>query len=68
MTRQRIERWADVKQRPRAPKPSNFEAMSDAWSDPLAFAAEVSRYYADLAQQGRRAPADDFTEPRRAER
>lgn len=34
----------------RAAKPINFEAMSDAWNDPIAFARELNTYYAQLRE------------------
>ncbi len=47
-----------------ASRPSNFQAMSDAWNDPEAFAREVAAYYEQLAAE--RQPAlIDITEPRR---
>lgn len=58
------ERWPEIRNRSRTPKPENFEALSDAWSDPTAFAAELHRYYAQLEATGYRSPADDLTKPR----
>lgn len=37
-----------------APKPINFDAMSDAWNDPIRFAAELARYYEQLRAAGLR--------------
>lgn len=50
-----------------APKPANFQAMADAWDDPVAFASELHRYYEQLEASGHRATAVDRTEPRERE-
>ncbi|MBT2497134.1 hypothetical protein J7E45_16095 [Microbacterium sp. ISL-59] len=44
-----------------APKPSNFQALADAWDNPDTFAAELLKYYSDLEASGHRIPADDIT-------
>lgn len=46
-----------------APKPLNFKAMADAWDNPIAFARELNRYYAQLAESGARQEPHDWTEP-----
>lgn len=46
-----------------APKPANFTAMANAWDDPVAFARELDRYYAQLAAD-RSAEHVDITQPR----
>jgi hypothetical protein len=35
-----------------APKPDNFDAMSDAWDNPVAFAREVAVYNTQLVEAG----------------
>lgn len=47
-----------------APPPLNLAAMADAWNDPLAFAAQLNAYYAQLEQEGY-SFQDDVTSPRR---
>lgn len=47
-----------------APKPTNFEALSNAWNDPTAFATELAAYYDQLAHR-ERPTLVDITEPRR---
>jgi hypothetical protein len=37
-----------------APKPLNFDQLSDAWDDPLRFAAELNTYYPQLQATGHR--------------
>lgn len=31
-----------------APKPDNFDAMAEAWNDPVQFRIEVARYHAQV--------------------
>lgn len=45
-----------------APKPLNFRAMSNAWDDPIAFARELNKYYAQLAESGSRTLPPDWTD------
>lgn len=49
----------------RAPKPPNFQALTDAWNSPIAFAAELAQYYSHLEASGHRLPAPDITTERR---
>lgn len=49
-----------------APRPTNFDAMSDAWNHPDAFAVELARYYAQLRAEGILDAPVDRTEPRHA--
>lgn len=37
-----------------APKPVNFDRLSDAWNDPIRFAAELHQYYQQLEAAGLR--------------
>ncbi|MDE0545442.1 hypothetical protein [Microbacterium sp. C7(2022)] len=46
-----------------APKPANFDAMSRAWNDPTAYAAELARYYAQLTDTGHAPHPRDLTVP-----
>lgn len=50
-----------------APKPANFRALADAWDSPIAFAAELAKYYAQLEDSGLRLPAPDITTERNPE-
>ncbi|WP_171821934.1 hypothetical protein [Microbacterium sp. CGR1] len=50
-----------------APRPANFAALADAWDSPIAFATELSRYYAQLAESGHILPAPDITTKREEE-
>lgn len=47
-----------------APAPLNLTAMADAWDNPIAFAAALNAYYAQLSDQGYDAPPPDITQPR----
>lgn len=49
-----------------APKPSNFQALADAWDDTDTFGAELLKYYADLEASGHRVQADDITAANRS--
>lgn len=44
-----------------APKPLNLRAMSNAWDNPIAFASELSRCYAQLEASGHRQLTRDWT-------
>lgn len=44
-----------------APPPLNLAEMADAWSDPIAFAAQLQTYYSQLEREGYRLPTPDIT-------
>lgn len=46
------------------PAPLNLAAMADAWEDPVAFAAQIATYYAQLEREGFRSPTPDITNER----
>lgn len=50
-----------------APPPLNLTALAAAWDNPIAFAAQLNAYYAQLEQQGY-SFQDDVTSPRRGAR
>ena len=47
-----------------APRPLNFRALADAWDDPVAFARELHKYYAQLQASGHRLPHHDYFQQR----
>lgn len=50
-----------------APKPKNFRALANAWHEPIAFARELSAYYAQLRESGHWQNTPDRTESHREE-
>ena len=50
-----------------APPPLNLAAMADAWNNPIAFAAQLQTYYAQLEREGYRLPTPDITTERKTE-
>lgn len=50
-----------------APAPLNLAEMADAWSDPIAFAAQLQTYYSQLEREGYRIPTPDITTERKEE-
>lgn len=50
-----------------APAPLNLTAMADTWDNPIAVAAQLNAYYAQLEREGY-SFQDDVTSPRRGAR
>lgn len=50
-----------------APPPLNLAEMANAWSDPIAFAAQLQTYYSQLEREGYRLPTPDITTERKPE-